>query len=312
MTGPTAQALERTVTAPAPVDVRLTLGTLRRGAGDPTVLRDGHRTWFTTRMRTGPATLLLEQAGACTVRAHAWGPGAAERIELLPAMLGLADDPATFRPAHPHLADAVRRFPGMRIPATGRVLEALVAAVIEQKVLGVDAFASWGRLVRAHGEMAPGPAPERMRVFPTAERWAAVPSWEWHLAGVDPQRSRTAQACARVGPQLERLAARGDLEATYRGLRSIPGVGRWTAAEVGGRALGDADAVPFGDYHLGHLVGVGLVGRRLDVDDDDAITAALEPYRPQRLRAVRLLSLSPHVRMERRGPRLSRSDHHTR
>lgn len=300
----------RTVRFDAPVSVGLTLAMLRRGPGDPTVVRDSARLWLTSRMPTGPVTLLLRQVDARTVTADAWGLGAEERLASLPRMLGEDDDPGEFRPTHPAVADAHRRFPGLRVPSTGRVMEALVAAVIEQKVLGVDAFASWRRLVRAHGDPAPGPAPARMRVFPTPERWAAVPSWEWHLAGVDPKRARTVQACARLGHQLERVAGHDDLADTYRALRSIPGVGVWTAAEVGSRALGDADAVSFGDYHLGHLVGVGLVGEKLE--DDADIVAALEPYRPQRFRAVRLLALSPHVRLERRGPRLSRSDHHTR
>jgi 3-methyladenine DNA glycosylase/8-oxoguanine DNA glycosylase len=181
--------------------------------------------------------------------------------------------------------------------------------VIEQRVVGLDAMAAWRRLLMRHGDPAPGPAPPGMRVFPTAETWAALPSWEWHQAGVDPQRYRTAHACARVGGQLERVASlhQDDRSAVYRALRSIPGVGVWTAAETGFRALGDADAVPFGDFHLGHLVGVGLIGRRLH--DDDEIAEALEPYRPQRYRAVRLLELSPLVHMERRGPRASRVDH---
>ena len=158
------------------------------------------------------------------------------------------------------------------------------------------------------GEAAPGPAPEGMRVFPTAEQWAAIPSWEWHRAGVDPQRARTAQACARLGPQVERLATThgDDHAAVYRGLRSIPGVGVWTAAEVGSRALGDADAVPFGDYHVGKDVGAALVGRPLD---DDELAETLEPWRPHRFRVVRLIQLSPHATRERRGPRMPRVDH---
>ncbi|GAA2069311.1 hypothetical protein GCM10009821_02070 [Aeromicrobium halocynthiae] len=286
-----------------------TLGPLRRGPGDPTVLRDGTRWWMTTRMPSGSATLLLDQVAPDLVEASAWGPGAEERLAALEPLLGSHRPEPHFVDAHPHVADAMRRHPGLSVPATGRVLEALVPAVLEQKVLGVDAFAAWRRLVLAHGDPAPGPVPDRMRVLPTAERWAALPSWEWHRAGVDPQRYRTAQRCVRVAAQLERLAAAGDLDAFYRGLRSIPGVGIWTAAEVGSRALGDADAVPFGDYHLGHLVGVGLLGRRLPVDDHAAIGEALEPYRPERFVAVRLLQLSPHVVLERRGARMARVDH---
>ena len=305
----TTAPMHRTVTFPSPVDAGRTWSVLRRGAGDPTFQRVGASMWRTSRMETGPVTVSVIQVDSRTVDAEAWGPGAEEMLATLPRALGADDDSSGFALAHPAIADAHRRFPGLRVPRTGRLLEALIAAVIEQRVVGKDATDSWRRLLLRHGDPAPGPAPEGMRVFPTHETWAALPSWEWHRAGVDPQRYRTAHACARVGAQLERVASTNgdDKPAAYRALRSIPGVGVWTAAETGFRALGDADAVPFGDYHLGHLVGVGLVGRRLHHDDE--IAEALEPYRPQRYRAVRLLELSPLVRLERRGPRASRVDH---
>ena len=301
--------MHRTVTFAAPLDARRTWSILQRGAGDPAFRQDGATMWRISRMESGPATIAVVQTDSRTVEAEAWGAGAEEVLATLPRALGDDDDASQFVPAHPSVADAHRRFPGLRVPRTGRLLEALLAAVIEQRVVGMDAMAAWRRLLMRHGDPAPGPAPPGMRVFPTAETWAALPSWEWHQAGVDPQRYRTAHACARVGTQLERVASEheDDRSAVYRALRSIPGVGGWTAAETGFRALGDVDAVPFGDFHLGHLVGVGLVGRRLH--DDDEIAEALEPYRPQRYRAVRLLELSPLVRMERRGPRVSRVDH---
>jgi 3-methyladenine DNA glycosylase/8-oxoguanine DNA glycosylase len=308
----TTAPMHRTVTFPSPVDAGRTWSVLSRGGGDPTFRRVGSTMWRTSRMESGPVTVAVMQLDSRTVEADAWGLGSEEMLDTLPRALGADDDPSGFAPAHPAVADAHRRFPGLRVPRTGRVLEALIAAVIEQRVVGKDAKDAWRRLLLRHGEPAPGPAPETMRVFPTHEAWAALPSWEWHEAGVDPQRYRTAQACARVGAQLERVTAQndGDPAAIYRALLSIPGVGVWTAAETGSRALGDADAVPFGDYHLGHLVGVGLVGRRLHHDDE--IAYALEPYRPQRYRAVRLLELSPLVRLERRGPRASRVDHRAR
>jgi 3-methyladenine DNA glycosylase/8-oxoguanine DNA glycosylase len=305
----TEVALHRTVTFAAPLDARRTWSILRRGGGDPAFRHVGATLWRTSRMEGGPVTVAVVQTDDRTVEADAWGDGAEEMLATLPRALGADDDASQFVPAHPSVADAYRRFPGLRVPRTGRLLEALIAAVIEQRVVGMDAMAAWRRLLMRHGDPAPGPAPSGMRVVPTAETWAALPSWEWHQAGVDPQRYRTAHACARVGAQLERVASEheDDRPAVYRALRSIPGVGAWTAAETGFRALGDADAVPFGDFHLGHLVGVGLLGRRLH--DDDEIAEALEPYRPQRYRAVRLLELSPLVRMERRGPRASRVDH---
>ncbi|MCL8251153.1 hypothetical protein AERO_07135 [Aeromicrobium fastidiosum] len=82
--------------------------------------------------------------------------------------------------------------------------------------------------------------------------------------------------------------------------------GVWTAAEVGSRALGDADAVPFGDYHVAKDVGVALLGRRID---DVELAEVLEPWRGHRFRVVRLVGLSPLVGTDRRGPRMARVDH---
>ncbi len=287
------------------VDVARSLSMFRRGRGDPTYQVDGAWHWRATRLASGPVTARFLQTGPTTVELSAWGPGA---DELRAGFAGwFPDDEFDDLPVpHAVVADARRRFPGLRTPATGRVLEALVPAVIEQKVVGRDAFASWRRLVRRFGEPAPGPATVPLHVPPTASGWAAVPSWEWHAAGVDPQRYRTAQAAARVGDRLDALAAEGTTADVLRALRSVPGVGAWTAAEVASRALGDPDAVSWGDYHLANTVGVGLTGDRVG---DAEVPALLEPYRPFRGRVVRLLELSPLSVVERRGPRMSRVDH---
>ena len=65
-------------------------------------------------------------------------------------------------------------------------------------------------------------------------------------------------------------------------------------------ALGDVDAVPVGDYGLPGLVGNALAGER---DADDArMLELLEPFRPQRWRALRLLAYSGRG-PSRRAPR---------
>lgn len=287
------------------VDLVRSMSLFRRGRGDPTYQVVGADHWRATRLSTGPVTFCFRQAAPDRAVVGAWGPGAEE---LLQSFAGwFPDDGFAAAPLpHPVIVDAQRRFPGMRTPRTLRVLEALIAAIIEQKVVGRDAFAAWRRLVRRHGEPAPGPAPLPLHVPPTAEIWASLPAWEWHQAGVDPRRYRTAQAAARVGDRLDAIAAGQRLEAVYRALRSLSGVGAWTAAEVGARALGDADAVSWGDFHLANTVGVGLTGERVT---DDEVPELLEPFRPYRGRVVRLLELTPLVRHERRGPRLSRVDH---
>ncbi|WP_031262015.1 ATP-binding cassette domain-containing protein, partial [Curtobacterium sp. B18] len=55
------------------------------------------------------------------------------------------------------------------------------------------------------------PAPADMAVPPTAAGWGAIPSWEWHRAGIEPGRSATVMRAVRVAPALERTLALDNL-----------------------------------------------------------------------------------------------------
>lgn len=303
------QGQERRWLPGRPVDLSATLGPMRRGAGDPTVRHDAAGAlWRTTRTPDGPATLrLVVRPAAAEVLATAWGPGAGWALDTMPGLLGAGDDPAGFELRHPVLRDTWRAHAGWRVPRSQRVLEALLPAVLEQKVTGREAWRAWRDLVRRYGEPAPGPEavlPRGLRVAPDGPTWARIPSWDWHRAGVDPARSRTAVIAAGRAGRLEALVDRPPSEAATA-LRSLPGVGVWTAAEVGQRALGDADAVSVGDYHVPSLVGHVLVGEPVD---DDAMLELLEPYRGHRYRVVRLVELSG-LRPARRGPRFAGRDY---
>ncbi|MDP9388413.1 MAG: DNA-3-methyladenine glycosylase 2 family protein, partial [Actinomycetota bacterium] len=82
--------------------------------------------------------------------------------------------------------------------------------------------------------------------------------------------------------------------------RALPGVGPWSAAKVGLVALGDADAVCVGDYHLPNQVAWALAGEPRA--GDDRMLELLEPYRGHRGRVTRLL-VAGGVRAPRYGPR---------
>lgn len=289
--------IERTLVFPSQVSPGHTLAPQRRGPADPCFRIDDDRAiWRTSLQRSGPVTARIVRTAPDTVHCRAWGEGAEEFTENLPALLGADDDASGFRPSHPVIVAAHARVPHLRIGRTGRVLEALIPAVLEQRVQGVEAFRSWRLLVTAYGTPAPGPAPAGMRVPPSPEVWRQIPSWEFHRANVDPGRTRTLVACAERADTLERLTDSGPLT-------SIPGVGVWTAAETAQRALGDADALSVGDYHLSSMIGWTLLGEPID---DDAMAELLEPLRPHRYRAVRLLEVSRLARLPRRGPRLPR------
>lgn len=284
-----------------PASPGLTLAPLRRGGGDP-CHQDGAGgvIWRTSLLGSGAVTARICRGAPDAVDCEAWGPGAEEFVEALPALLGADDDPGAFRPTEPTVAAAQRRVPHLRLGRTGRVLEALIPAVLEQRVHGRDAHRAWRRLVTRYGGPAPGPGPAQLRVPPTADVWRRIPSWEFQLANVDPGRARTLVGCAQRADALERLVRR-PADAARAALMSLPGVGEWTAAETVQRAFGDADALSVGDYHLAKMVGWTLLGHPID---DAGMVELLESMRPHRHRAVRLLEASGLAVNPRFGPRL--------
>jgi endonuclease III len=295
--------------APFRVDLARTLGVHRRGTGDPAFrVEPSGAVWRTSRTPHGPATVRVvagAEAGAgATVLIWAWGPGAAWILASLPGLLGAGDDRTGFRPVHPLLAEMDRRYPHLRIGRSGRVFEALVPAVLEQKVVGAEARRAWRTLMLRYGEPPPGPAPPGMRVFPPPRTWARIPSWAWHRAGVEGVRARTVIGAAHVAERLEEIAGMTPAEADRR-LQSLPGIGPWTSAETRQRACGDADAVSVGDIHLPGAVGWALAGREVD---DAGMLELLAPYAGHRHRAARLVVLSG-LRPPRRGPRLAPRDY---
>jgi 3-methyladenine DNA glycosylase/8-oxoguanine DNA glycosylase len=288
----------RSIPISFPLDLRLTLWRLPHGPGDPTVRVSRTVAIRATRTPDGPVAVRLDHAGG-RLTAEAWGPGAERALEALPRLLGFADDPAALRPRHGVVAELVRRLPGLRIGRSDAVLEALVPAVLEQKVPGLQAQRAHAGLIRAFGEPAPGPA--GLLVPPEPARLAELPYFAFHRFGIERRRAEAIRwACARAA----RLEAAGGLEAgpARRILTALPGIGEWTAAEVAATAFGDPDAVSVGDYHLPDIVAWSLAGEPRG--DDARMLGLLEPYRGQRGRVIRLLEAGAS-RPPRFGPRLA-------
>lgn len=300
-----------------PLELTATLSALPRGGADPTFRRDpAGGVWRATRTPQGPVLLrLVPRPADGQVEATAWGPGADWALDGVPALLGADDDPAGFRPApeHPVLVSAWRSHPGWRVPRTRAVFEALVPAALEQRVTGLEARRAWRTLVERYGEPAPGPAGSAdpgpasgMRVPPAPADWREVPSWVWLRAGVDEARRRVVLAGAHVAGRLEQTLdpALGPDEVSRR-LRSLPGVGVWTSAEVRQRAHGHADAFSFADFHVARNVSWALTGRVLD---DAGCAEVIERYRGHRYRVQRLLELAGASR-PRVAPRMTLPTH---
>jgi 3-methyladenine DNA glycosylase/8-oxoguanine DNA glycosylase len=194
------------------------------------------------------------------------------------------------------------------------VWEALVPAILEQKITGDEARRTYRNLVRAYGEDAPGPP--GLRVFPAPATLAPLPYHVFHPLGLERRRADLLRAVANEAHKLERLGAaviaaepgpaRAEaLERAYAGLRAFPGIGPWTAAEVGVRAFGDPDAVSVGDFHVPNMVCWALAGEPRGTDE--RMLELLEPYRGQRARATRYLELAG-LEAPKYGPRMGTRD----
>jgi len=228
----------------------------------------------------------------------AWGDGAAWAIAAAPELVGARDSLDGFDPGRGLVAELHRRMPGLRIGRTKAVFEALVPTVIEQKVQGVQARASYRAMVRRLSEPAPGPEP--LLLPPAPNVLAATPTYALHPLGLEARRAGVLREVARRARRLEEAVDMDPSAATAR-LRAIPGVGAWTAAEVAAVALGDPDAVSVGDYHLANTVAWALAGEPRA--DDDRMLELLAPYAGHRGRVVRLLEAAG-IAAPRFGPKL--------
>jgi 3-methyladenine DNA glycosylase/8-oxoguanine DNA glycosylase len=296
--------MQRSWDAERPVDVPATLLPLRRGTGDPAHRLDASgRFWWACQTPDGPGTVAIS-AGGSQVTGQAWGAGAGWLLDRLPVLLGAADDWSSLDvSAVPVLQRSLRSRPGLRLPATGLVLDALVPAILEQKVTGEEARRSWRLLLRRFGTPAPGPL-AGLRVPPSPRALLDIPTWDWHRLGVDLRRQRAIRAAASVAPRLEDCLGLPPVEARAR-LRVVPGVGAWTAAETAQRAWGDPDAVSVGDYHLPNMVVHLLTGRPRGTDAE--MLALLAPWNGQRQRVMRLVEATG-VSAPRYGPRFAYTD----
>jgi endonuclease III len=277
-----------------PLDLGLTLGAIGQGAWLRLADREA---WRASRTPDGVATLHLVHSGS-GVDIEAWGSGAAWAAERAAALCGEEDDDTGFKPEHPFLVQTHKRHPGLRLPKTGAVFEALVPVVLAQKVPGKQAHLSYRALVAGLGEPAPGPV--RLRVPPSPGVLAHTPYWTFHEFGVERRRADVIIGAARSAKRLEETIDMDPATARRR-LEAFPGIGPWTAAKVAQVALGDADAVPVGDYNLPHTVGYALEGTVRS--SDERMLELLEPYRGHRARVIRLIGVTG-ITAPRFGPRM--------
>jgi 3-methyladenine DNA glycosylase/8-oxoguanine DNA glycosylase len=265
-----------------PFDVALTFGPLSHGPASRVTKNDW---WHAMNTPEGDVTVHVHvdrTRGA--VEVEAWGDAREWIIERARDLLGFDGDASRFVPTNPTIASLRRDLSGMRLARLGCSLDVAAATVIEQRVTTVEARRSWRMLVFRYGK--PAPARPDLRLPPAADVLRALPDWEWKRMGVEWRRSQTVRTVAAESGRIDRTVERGSA-ALDRRLRTLRGVGAWTAATVVHYVAGDPDAVPVGDWHLPGHVGYALAG---DPRADDArMLELLEPFRPHRAWVWRMI-----------------------
>lgn len=295
--GAGAGALLERISPDEPIDLVRTCRPMTDGGSDPTWHVGPERLQRAMSTPDGPAALCIARRGA-GYDVRAWGEGADWAIASVPRLLGLHDDDDGFDPGlHPLVHRAHRRTGRVRLGASLRVADALVPQILGQRVTAREAHRSWWQLVRRHGRPAPGPVD--CALAPSPRVLARLGVADWHVLGVERQRADSIRRCLSVLSALQRAADTGSTE-LQRVLRTVPGIGQWTATGLAGRVLGDPDVVLLGDLHLPNTVCHALAGEARGTDE--RMLELLAPWAGHRARVVRLIGAAG-ARAPRRGPR---------
>jgi AraC family transcriptional regulator, regulatory protein of adaptative response / DNA-3-methyladenine glycosylase II len=196
----------------------------------------------------------------------------------------------------PLLARLIAQRPGLRAPGGWDGFELAVRAILGQQVSLAAARRLAGQLVALHGEAVAKDYvthPGFSHVFPAA---AAIASAESLGLGMPAARQASLKALAEAAaadPNLFRPAA--SIDQAMASLRTIRGVGEWTAQYIALRAMREPDAFPASD--LGLLRGAAAVDEALSKPAN--LLSRAESWRPWRAYAAQHLWAAGSTGMER-------------
>lgn len=200
---------------------------------------------------------------------------AAERCRRL---LDLDADPLTVAEhlgPDPLLGPLIRRIPGIRIPGAVDGAELAVRAVLGQQVSVAAARTLAGRLVSRYGEELAEPDGGLTHLFPEPDALLGGAPEDFGMP--EARGEALLQLCGAIRSERVVLDPGADREETVRILRSLRGIGPWTASYVAMRALRDPDAF------LPTDLGIRRAVERLGGDGDPkSLTSLAEEWRPWR------------------------------
>ena len=193
----------------------------------------------------------------------------------LPISAHLAKDPA--------LARLVATRPGLRVPGAWDGFELAIRAVLGQQITVSAAVRLAARLVAAHGAPLAEPHRELTHVFPRPEVLARA---DVSALGMPRSRAATISAiAAAVVADPDLFSGSHGLDEAIERLRSINGIGEWTAHYIALRELREPDAFPAADAGLIRSL-AALEGRRRSARE---LIGRAEAWRPWRAYAAQHL-----------------------
>jgi AraC family transcriptional regulator of adaptative response / DNA-3-methyladenine glycosylase II len=176
------------------------------------------------------------------------------------------------------LATRLDALPGLRVPGAFDGFELAVRAVLGQQVSVAGASTLCARLVERFGEAAATPFDEVTRHFPRAALLAEADGAAIGAIGLPQRRAQTIRLLARFAADDGlRLRPGATLADTVARLKSVPGIGDWTAHYIALRALRFPDAFPAGD--LGLQKAAAQDGGRLGERELSMRASAWSPWR---------------------------------
>ena len=151
----------------------------------------------------------------------------------------------------PLLTKQIDKTPGLRVPGAFDPFELAIRAILGQQVSVAGATTVAGRLVREFGETVETPWSSLSFHFPTPQVLAAASIDQIAGLGMPGKRAATIRSFSA-------FAANGGLNFTpglpldeiIQTLKSLPGIGEWTAQYIAMRALRFPNAFPAGDLGL--------------------------------------------------------------
>jgi AraC family transcriptional regulator of adaptative response / DNA-3-methyladenine glycosylase II len=200
----------------------------------------------------------------------------------------------------PTLAPLVAQRPGLRVPGAWDGFELAVRAIFGQQITVAAATKLLGKLVQAHGALLPVAAGDHdglSHLFPSPARIASA---DLAALGMPGARALAVTSLARTIAADPSLLSRGaGLDEAIAKLRSLPGIGEWTARYIAMRELREPDAFAAADVGLMRAM-AGVDGLRLSPSE---LLARAEAWRPWRAyAALHLWAATAHAAVPTKRP----------